>query len=47
MATKVVCECVGVVMKHAKSSIWAGAVMQKAPKNTENAKKANGDRWTN
>ena len=45
-ATVVACRWVGAVMKHANSSIWAGAVMQKTPKNAENAKKVNGDRLT-
>ena len=36
----------GVVVKHANPSIWAGVVMQKIPKNTKNAEKANGDRPT-
>ena len=43
-ATEVACGWAGAVMKHADSSVWAGAVLQKTP---ENAEKGNGDRWTN
>ena len=43
LCTEVVCGWAGAVMKHANSSIWAGAVMQKTPKNAKNVKKANSD----
>ena len=41
-ATKVACGWAGAVMEHANSNIWAGAVMQKTPKNAVNAEKGNG-----
>ena len=44
MATLVACGWAGAVMKHANSSIWAGAVMQKLPENAEKAKKAYSDK---
>ena len=36
----------GAMVKHANSCIWAGAVMQKTPKNAKNTKKADGDQPT-
>ena len=39
-AIKVACRWEGAVMLKAKSNIWAGIVMQKAPEN------ANDDQWT-
>ena len=40
-ATKVHCGWAGAVRKHAKSSIWAAAVMQKTPKNAKKCSIAN------
>ena len=39
-ATEVATAWAGAVMKHASSSIWAGAAMRKSPENAENAKNA-------
>ena len=40
-ASKVACGWAGAVMEHVNSNIWAGAVMQKTPKNAVNAEKGN------
>ena len=42
-ATEVACGLAGALRKHANSTIWAGAVMQKMPENAKNAKRDNGD----